>query len=418
MKKQIAQNVFWLICEKIITIILVFYVEGVISGLLSKADYGKWIYSINLVLLLGSLSLIVGAEVLVPTLSKYKKISQEIIFDTFIIRFFFGLLAYVATICYSNFFIDDTVLQGFLNILALVLLFNESFGVVTGYFQSKVNIFPVTIVRLIGLGFRALIVTIILKFGLEVSFIPWARVAETIVSAIGLFLLYYFYRGNLFSKFSKSIAKILFFRGLFLWPSLMMMYFFQRIDRFFVEHYLGFDYLAVYGISIQIIEQATLLFAMVIQSIAPIFIYQRVNSKDRLNKLGIITILMLVLSVVSIIMGYFMIPLFVDIVYGEKYFGAISITIGLLPSLIFYSIDMVLTQYFYAENLGGKLIYKWILMALITCLSYWGGLGILGVKSAALIFNINYIIMLVITLILFKKYIYKTKNITKCSFTN
>lgn len=69
MHKQIVSNIFWLIAEKIITIILVFYVEGVIARLLSQPDYGKWIYSVNLVLLLSSLSLIVGAEVLVPTLA-------------------------------------------------------------------------------------------------------------------------------------------------------------------------------------------------------------------------------------------------------------------------------------------------------------------------------------------------------------
>ena len=75
MHKQIVSNIFWLVAEKIITIILVFYVEGVIARLLSQQDYGKWIYSVNLVLLLSSLSLIVGAEVLVPTLSKHKKIA-------------------------------------------------------------------------------------------------------------------------------------------------------------------------------------------------------------------------------------------------------------------------------------------------------------------------------------------------------
>lgn len=406
MHKQIVSNIFWLVAEKIITIILVFYVEGVIARLLSQQDYGKWIYSVNLVLLLSSLSLIVGAEVLVPTLSKHKKIADSLLFNTFIIRLVFGFFASFCTFIYANFFVTDIVLKSFLGALALVLLLNEPFGVVTSYFQSKVNILPVTIVRIIALGVRALVATVILKWALSIDYIPWSRILEAITSAIGLSLLYIVYRGKIRFNFSKKISKILFYRGLLLWPSLMMMYFFQRIDRFFIEHYLSFDYLALYGISVQIIEQATLLFGMVVQSIAPIYIFNKMSDAERFGKLNRIVILMVGLSILSIIVGYFLIPFFIQFVYGKGYFGAIPITIGLLPSLLFFSIDTVLTQYFYAKNLGSKLIYKWICMALITCLNYWLCFGVFQLKSAVLIFNFNYIIMLIITMFLFKKYIY------------
>lgn len=406
MHKQIVSNIFWLIAEKIITIILVFYVEGVIARLLSQQDYGKWIYSINLVLLLSSLSLIVGAEVLVPTLSKHKKIADSLLFNTFIIRLVFGFFTFICTLIYANFFVTDNVLRTFLSALAMVLVLNEPFGVVTSYFQSKVNILPVTIVRIIALGVRALVATVVLKWALSIDYIPWSRVLESVTSAIGLSLLYIIYRGKIRFNFSKKISKILFYRGLLLWPSLMMMYFFQRIDRFFIEHYLSFDYLALYGISVQIIEQATLLFGMVVQSIAPIFIFNRMSDAERFGKLNRIVMLMVGLSILSIIVGYFLIPFFIQLVYGKSYDGAIPITIGLLPSLLFFSIDTVLTQYFYAKNLGSKLIYKWICMALITCLNYWLCFGVFQLKSAVLIFNLNYIIMLIITMFLFKKYVY------------
>ena len=407
MHKQVVSNIFWLVAEKIITIILVFYVEGVIARLLSQPDYGKWIYSVNLVLLLSSLSLIVGAEVLVPTLSKHKKLTESLLLNTFFIRLIFGFFAFICTTLYANFFVTDIILKEFLSALALVLILSEPFGVVTNYFQSRVNIFPVTIVRMIALGVRALVITIILKWALTSHYIPWSRVLESVTSAIGLSLLYFIYRGKIRFHFSQVISKILFSRGLLLWPSLMMMYFFQRIDRFFIEHYLSFNYLALYGISVQIIEQATLLFGMVVQSIAPIYIFNKMSDAERFGKLNRIVMLMVGLSILSIIVGYFLIPFFIQLVYGKSYDGAIPITIGLLPSLLFFSIDTVLTQYFYAKNQGNKLIYKWIVMAIVTCISYWLCLGVLQFKSAVLVFNINYLIMLVITAILFKKFIYE-----------
>ena len=412
MHKQIVSNIFWLVAEKIITIILVFYVEGIIARLLSQQDYGKWVYSINLVLLLSSLSLIVGAEVLVPTLSKHKKLTDSLLFNTFIIRLVFGFFAFICTLIYANYFVTDNVLRTFLSALAMVLVLNEPFGVVTNYFQSKVNILPVTIVRMVALGFRALVVTVVLKWALTIDYIPWSRVLESVTSAIGLSLLYFIYRGKIRFHFSQVIAKILFSRGLLLWPSLMMMYFFQRIDRFFIEHYLSFDYLALYGISVQIIEQATLLFGMVIQSLAPIFIFNRMSDSERFGKLNRIVILMVGLSMVSIIVGYFLIPFFIQLVYGKSYDGAIPITIGLLPSLLFFSIDTLLSQYFYAKNQGNKLIYKWTVMAIVTCINYWLCLGVFQLESAVLVFNINYFIMLLITVFLFKKYIYKKVKIS------
>ena len=402
MHKQIAINIFWLVLEKIITIILFFYAEGIIARLLSQQDYGKWLYSVNLVLLLSSLNLIVGAEVVVPILSKHKKLTDSILFNTFIIRLIFGFFALFFTLAYSSFFITDVVLKTFLSILAIILLFSEPFGVVTNYFQSKVNILPVTMVRMISLGIRALVVTLVLKWGLAIDYIPWSRVLEGVTSTIGLCLLYFIYRGKVSFEFSKKISKIIFSRGLLIWPSLIMMYFFQRIDRFFIEHYLSFDYLALYGISVQIIEQATLLFGMVIQSIAPIFIFNRMSDIERFSNLNRIIILMVGISIVSIVVGYFLVPIFIELVYGKSYNGATSTTIAMLPSLLFFSIDMVLTQYFYAKNQGNKLIYKWIIMAIVACINYWLCLDVFQLKSAVLIFNINYLIMLLITIVLFK----------------
>ena len=131
------------------------------------------------------------------------------------------------------------------------------------------------------------------------------------------------------------------------------------------------------------------------------------SDAERFGKLNRIVMLMVGLSILSIIVGYFLIPFFIQLVYGKSYDGAIAITIGLLPSLLFFSIDTVLTQYFYAKNLGNKLIYKWIVMSIVTCISYWLCLSVLQFKSAVLVFNINYLIMLVITVILFKKFIYE-----------
>ena len=48
----IITNVSILLFEKMVTIGLVFFCEGVISHLLGVSLYGKWLYSLNAVILL------------------------------------------------------------------------------------------------------------------------------------------------------------------------------------------------------------------------------------------------------------------------------------------------------------------------------------------------------------------------------
>ncbi|ELJ4445545.1 hypothetical protein QQW54_003908, partial [Escherichia coli] len=106
-------NIYWLMSEKILTVGLIFYAEGLIAKLLTKYQYGEWIYSLNLVTLISSLALIAGAEVAVPALSRNKSLTDEIITSLFKIRFFFALIAFLALNIYCVIFVEPSLLKKF-----------------------------------------------------------------------------------------------------------------------------------------------------------------------------------------------------------------------------------------------------------------------------------------------------------------
>lgn len=227
--KVILTNILWLILEKGLTIALVFVSEGVTSQILGIEQYGKWIYSVNFILLLSSLALMAGSEVIIPALSKNRIISDEIMTSGFLIRFFAAIFAFVFTQCYISFFIQDNDISYFLSILAFVLLLNEPFGIVANYFQSIVKIKWVVIARLIGIFVRTGFLVLILYLIHDKYYIPFSRVLESLFVVI-FFLFLYFKVALRKFVFNKKVFYVILLRGIKIWMPLLLMYLFLRLD--------------------------------------------------------------------------------------------------------------------------------------------------------------------------------------------
>ena len=145
----IITNVSILLFEKMVTIGLVFFCEGVISHLLGVSLYGKWLYSLNAVILLSSVTLIAGSEVVVPALVRgHPHLRWKILSSVFIFRLLFALVALLVTLVYANFIVADQDVRLMLMLLALALIFNEPFSVIANYYQATTNIGIVVAIRL------------------------------------------------------------------------------------------------------------------------------------------------------------------------------------------------------------------------------------------------------------------------------
>ncbi|MFL4411640.1 oligosaccharide flippase family protein [Citrobacter portucalensis] len=395
----VLNNIIWLILEKIVTLSLIFYSEGLIARSLTKELYGQWIYSLNLVTLLSSIALIAGAEVAVPTLSRNKKIRRELIASIFSVRLFFSIIAYIGVNVYTHFFINENSIRSFISVLAFIIILSEPISVIINYYQAIVSIKKIVLFRVLSLASRVLIVVISYNYHLDPEFIALSRVVEMLVLAL---LLGYLWKVKKFGfRLNKKICKVIISRGVYFWPSLVLMYVYLRADRFFVEHYTSFTILALYGIAVQLTEQTFVLTKMIIQSVSPIYIFSKV-SKNVLKK-NILRLICLILAVNSaiIIFSYLLLPTVVPFLFGNKYYGAVQFTLSMLPALLFYSIDSVLMQIIFREKMGGALLIKWGGGVVIMSLIYITYFQIYKGNDLALIYNINYFIMLLMTLFLF-----------------
>ncbi len=337
---------------------------------------------------------------MVPALSKHKKIVGELLSSAFIIRMLGALTSFFFINIYIFFAIKDEVLQQMLMSLSLILLFNEPFGVITNYCQSRINMKGIVLARCVSLGVRTIFVLVSFKL-LDNKLIYFSRAAESISLAIILTILFLSYKIKI--KLSKKIILIIFKRGISFWLPLICMMIYFRVDRYFVEKYFSYDTLAMYGVAVQFIEQAFLLIVIIIQSISPRYIFPILSKRDLIENIKKITLILFLVVIFMQVFSYLFLPFIITLVFGHEYFNAGQIAVTLLPSLLFYAIDSILMQVLYKDKNAIAILFKWLSMMMISCSLYYVWYGLLSEMNMAMIFNINYVIMTAITFLFVKK---------------
>jgi len=175
--------------EKVVTVGLVFFCEGVISKLLGVSSYGKWLYSINAIIIVSSVALIAGTEVVVPALVRHPRLRWKILSSVFLFRLLFAFFALVIALLYANFIVTDQDVKLILTLLAFALIFNEPFSVIANFYQATTNIGIVVAIRLATLLLRVLLVNIAVLFS-SYFIIYSTRAIEAIFLAISLSYLH------------------------------------------------------------------------------------------------------------------------------------------------------------------------------------------------------------------------------------
>lgn len=399
----IITNITLLLFEKLVTVGLVFFSEGLTSRLLGVSLYGKWLYSINTIILLSSVVLVVGAEVVVPALVRHPRLRWRILSSVFVFRFAFAFMALVVVLGYVYFFVEDQSVQLMLMLLACTLIFNEPFSVVANYYQAQTKMGIIVVIRIMTLSLRAIMVFI--AFWCSSYLVVYAtRAIEALFLAIALSSVIIF-RGGLWD-WHKRVSIVMLSRGMTLWIPLVLMLAYMRLDRFFIEGFLGFEDLAMYGVASQLLEQAVLVMGIVMQSIAPMLLYGRKVKRMRTVCLG-----MLLVAFLLQIMGFLWLTDIVTLIFGQHYQPAAEWAILMLPALSFLAIDSVFMQRLYRDKKYSHLLYKWLVLFIISLINHWLLLSVFQSDKIYLVYVVNAFFMMAVTIFIYSTYVYKERCI-------
>jgi O-antigen/teichoic acid export membrane protein len=396
-------NIILLLFEKSVMVGLVFFCEALISRVLGVSLYGKWIYSINTVILLSSLALIAGSEIVVPALVRHTRLRWNILSSAFLFRFIFSLIAVIITLLYSSFIIEDNDVQMMLNFMACAIIFNEPFSVIANFYQAQTKIGVVVAIRLTALLLRAILVFIALEYSFYLV-VYSTKVIESLFVAISLSCVI-IYAGGKWS-WNKRVSIVIVKRGMAMWIPLILMLVYMRLDRFFIEYYLGFEHLAMYGVASQLLEQAVLVIGIVMQSVAPSMLYGRNITRIKTVCLGVFLIAFLMQ-----ILGFLLLKDIITLIFGLHYQPAAELAIMMLPALSFLAIDSVLMQLLYRDKKYMLIMFKWMILSIVGAVNYWLLLSVFHSDEISVVYVVNSCVMMVVTISIYINYADKGKSI-------
>ncbi|EBA8467648.1 hypothetical protein CC177_23565 [Salmonella enterica] len=150
-------------------------------------------------------------------------------------------------------------------------------------------------------------------------------------------------------------------------------------------------------------EQAFMLIRMVLQSIAPIYIYKKLPRDEIIRNLVYLMFGLVIMSIIIALLGQLLLPKIVIFIFGSGYSNAALLTVKMLPALIFFCIDNVLMQYLFRERTSKLLFIKWAGGVIILTIIYYLFFDIFHSKNLYFVYNINYFLMSLITFFLFMR---------------
>lgn len=391
-------NVLWLVLEKAITVGFVLSCDAILARTLSISEFGQWQYAFNLASLLGCMGFVAGAEVIVPALSRHLLIRSQIISAGAIVRSIFALLTIVGTSVVCHFVVDDPNVRKLTVMAVVIVVVNEAAAVCTAYFQATTNMRPVAGCRLLALSVRVSLFYLASHYVNDAAFFAVIRWIESAFLCILLVALVRT-RGIAW-KPRKFVIKVILIRGVKFLPPIIMMYAFTRIDRIYIEHYLSYSSVATYSVAQQFVEQCFMLITIVVQTLAPKYIYSLQSSAQLGRRAVKIAILLLVLSCAMILGTWLIGQKFITMIFGSRYAASFSFMHILVFSTIPFAVDAVITQILLKEKAAGYLLLKWMVMVAVAVAVYQVIIPIIGVAYLRFVFLFNFSCMAVVSLLI------------------
>lgn len=252
--QKYAKNTGYLFFEKAARMVFMLTIWAYVARHLGPEQFGFLNYALSFVFLFQIFADLGLEPIVVQQLVKYEDKRDIILGSAFILKFVGGVLA-VILIFICTALIDISSLERMvIRLISLQLIF-DSARVVDYYFQSKVISKYTVFCLLVALLVSSAAYMIIIRLGLPLSYFASIIVVEALITAIGLFIAYWYKKGKIISwKANLGEIQSLFKQA---WPLILTGFavaLYMRIDQIMIESMLGSRYVGYYSSAVRISE--------------------------------------------------------------------------------------------------------------------------------------------------------------------
>ena len=359
--KKIINNIGWLIFDRIIILLLQFFVGVKIANYYGATLFGQYSYAISLVAFSNIFFELINSRVL----KKYytKENFNILVFNTNFFKNSIAIILFFIPIIYKFFYKIDNTLFYLLILLCLDNILMTATSGIENFFEYKLEaksiVISNNIVKIISYFLQY--ICMILNKG-----IIFIAIVRCIGSLIRVIILKYQYNSSYLGKLEnksvkldiKLIVKII-DESKYLWFSFVSFLIYTQTDRLMINHYLGVEEVGVYTIGMQLSNILAILIGPIQNSLFPKFLelyrndYQKYYNFYKLTN-TIITQFYLIITLISIIVVKYTFKY----VYSSQYDGAILIYSILAFSVFIKANGSLQTSHMTIKNITKKSFYK------------------------------------------------------------
>jgi O-antigen/teichoic acid export membrane protein len=333
------KNTSWLLCEKLLRMILGFFITIWVARYLGPEEYGLFSYVISFVGLFSVVSTLGLDAIVMRELVKYEEKRDKLLGSAFFLKFI-GAITVFILLSLSTIFVSHEIRVTQLTFIVATSLLFQSLNVIDFYFQSKVLAKKIVFSNTISL-----FISSIVKVILIINEAPLEAFAVVIVadSAITICGLVYFYLNSDLKIIKWNIDKSIMISLLKdSWPLMLAsasFVIFSNIDNLMIESMLNTHAVGVYNASYKLVTLWYFLPGLILGSLMPAMVSASTKSDVLYKRMQYVASMLIYISLVIPIIYITFSEQLISITYGAEFKESSSILVVLVwvNCLIFYN---------------------------------------------------------------------------------
>lgn len=392
------KNTSWLFAEKVIRLLVGFFVLILLTRYLGPERFGILSYSQSLISIFVAVATLGLDAVVIREIVK-KNYEENVLIGT---AFYLKVIAsaiVLAIVFIMNSFVDSDDGSVYIaNIIAFSLIF-QSINVIDTYFQSKVISKYVVYSNIIAFLISSFIKLVLIYYEVDLVYFAYALVFDTVIIAFGYLYIYKYQKKSVLDwSYNNELAKYYLKNALPLILVTLTVFIYARIDQVMIKHMIDNEAVGNYAAAVRVSELFYFIPGLIAQSVFPKIIEVK-NQNDEKEYYKLLEMLyslsVWIVIPIALSMAYFTDNI-VSILYGSQYSQASVILFVLSFAIIFNAIGAVSTKILYAEHFEKKYLYRSLFGMLINVVLNMILIQLYGVLGAAIatiitLFAIHYV---------------------------
>ena len=382
--RAIAGNTAWLVGDRILRMVGGLLVGVWVARYLGSEQYGLFNYALAFVSLLTPIVTLGLDNVVIRYLVKENSHRDEILGTTLVLKLAGGIVSVLlAVIIIFGLEKDTTLTVWLVAILAMTGVFQAA-DTIDLWFQSQIRSKYSVIARNAAYLLSTVFKVVLILTKASLLAFAWATLAEIVIGAIGLVVIYQTQEAVKFTnwKWSFSTAKRLIRESLPLIFSGFAILIFMKVDQIMLGQMIGDSEVGIYSAAVRISELWYFIPATIVSSVTPAIYAAKEKSEQHYYKR--ITQLIRLLAYTSLVIAIpmtFLSKNIVLIMFGSEYVAAGSILAVHIWASIFVFMGLATSPWFIAEGLNHLSLGKTLLGAIINIvlnfllIPQYGGMG-------------------------------------------